>query len=159
MQILFSILIALVVALLMEAVAWAEHKYVMHGFLWVLHEDHHRPSRGTFEKNDLFAVFFAVPSFLLIFFGLKDGIWPLPAVGIGLALYGIGYVLFHDILFHRRIKLLPARPKGRYWEGIINAHRLHHRVNTKYGAASFGFLYAPARYADPKKWPPIKKGR
>ena len=25
----------------MEAVAWATHKYLMHGLLWRLHEDHH----------------------------------------------------------------------------------------------------------------------
>ena len=156
MVLLASMGIALVTALAMEVVAWAEHKYIMHGFLWNLHEDHHRPSKGRFEKNDLFAVFFAVPSFLLIFLGLKEGVWPLPAIGIGLALYGAGYVLFHDILFHRRMKLFPARPKLRYLQRIINAHRLHHRVNRKYGATSFGFLFAPERYADPAKWPPMK---
>ncbi len=154
METIGSILIALATALLMEVVAWAEHRYVMHGFLWVLHEDHHRASKGFFEKNDLFAVFFAVPSFLLIYLGLLYELWPLPAVGIGLALYGLGYVLFHDILFHRRFRLFPARPASRYLRGIINAHRLHHRVNTKEGAISFGFLYAPPHFADTDRWPP-----
>jgi len=27
----------------MEFVAWAAHKYLMHGWLWVWHEDHHKP--------------------------------------------------------------------------------------------------------------------
>ena len=157
MELFSSLFIVLAVALLMELVAWAEHKYVMHGFLWVLHEDHHRLSKGVFEKNDLFALFFAVPSFLLIFLGLKHGVRPLPEIGIGLALYGIGYVLFHDILFHRRIRLFPARPKVRYLERIINAHRLHHRNNKKENGISFGFLYAPERYANPEKWPKLSK--
>ena len=25
----------------MEFVAWATHKYLMHGLLWKLHQDHH----------------------------------------------------------------------------------------------------------------------
>jgi len=45
----------------MEAFAWFTHKYVMHGFLWVWHESHHRPRTGMFELNDLFAVVFATP--------------------------------------------------------------------------------------------------
>lgn len=156
MQFVLSLLIAIAVAIFMEFVAWVEHKYVMHGFLWVLHEDHHRSSKGFFEKNDLFAVFFAVPSFLLIFLGLKNQIWPMPAVGIGLALYGAGYVLFHDVLFHRRIRLFSVRPKLRYLQRIITAHQLHHRNNRKEQGISFGFLYAPDRYADRSKWPPMQ---
>ena len=26
----------------MEFMAWFTHKYIMHGFLWVLHKDHHK---------------------------------------------------------------------------------------------------------------------
>ena len=40
----------------MEFVAWSTHKYVMHGFLWRLHESHHRKREGAFELNDLFWV-------------------------------------------------------------------------------------------------------
>jgi beta-carotene 3-hydroxylase len=28
--------------------AWFTHKFVMHGFLWNLHLDHHVPNRDTF---------------------------------------------------------------------------------------------------------------
>ena len=45
----------------MEGVAYVAHKYVMHGFLWSLHESHHRPRAGVFEKNDWFAAIFALP--------------------------------------------------------------------------------------------------
>ncbi|PIE48407.1 MAG: beta-carotene hydroxylase [Flavobacteriales bacterium] len=34
-------LITLVTFVLMEGVTWLTHRYVMHGFLWYLHEDHH----------------------------------------------------------------------------------------------------------------------
>ncbi|MEZ4872708.1 MAG: hypothetical protein R2827_10835 [Bdellovibrionales bacterium] len=51
--------------LAMEFAAWWLHKYVMHGFLWNLHEDHHVPPKGRkWQYNDMFAIFFAFPSFL-----------------------------------------------------------------------------------------------
>ena len=48
------VFVAIGVFLLMEPITWATHKYVMHGFLWYLHEDHHQKSDGFFEKNDAF---------------------------------------------------------------------------------------------------------
>ncbi len=35
----------------MEGVAWLLHRYVMHGFGWYVHEDHHRYTTGRFEKK------------------------------------------------------------------------------------------------------------
>jgi beta-carotene 3-hydroxylase len=37
----------------MEFVAWFTHKFVMHGFLWILHKDHHQTEPGieTRGKN------------------------------------------------------------------------------------------------------------
>ncbi len=149
-----GILISIAVAVGMEAVAWLEHKYIMHGFLWVWHEDHHKPIRKGLQLNDLFVFLFALPSFLCIFLGLLYGIAFLPYVGYGMAAYGLGYTLFHDIMFHKRVKWLKIKGKGPYFEGIIAAHRLHHRTNEKDGALSFGFLYAPKAYRDPATWPP-----
>jgi beta-carotene 3-hydroxylase len=34
--------------LLMEGITWLTHKYVMHGFLWSLHRDHHQKEPGFF---------------------------------------------------------------------------------------------------------------
>ena len=66
----FGIIVTLFVFLFMELVAWFTHKYVMHGFLWKLHKDHHDHSNKTpFEKNDYFFLIFAIPGFLNIFFG------------------------------------------------------------------------------------------
>ena len=53
----------------MEGVTWLTHKYVMHGFLWYLHEDHHQPTGHFFEKNDAFFLIFAIPSMACIFYG------------------------------------------------------------------------------------------
>ncbi len=150
-----AVMIALGVALLMEAVAWLEHRYIMHGFLWVWHKDHHKPLRRGLQLNDLFVVLFAMPSFLLIFLGLLNGIWFLPPIGYGMAAYGLGYTLFHDIMFHKRLKWLKLKPKGAYFEGIVTAHRLHHRNNEKEGGLAYGFLYAPKAYRKTETWPAL----
>ena len=56
--------------------------------------------------------------------------------------HGAIYFGFHDIIVHKR---LPTRylPKSDYMKRIIQAHRLHHVVETKEGTVSFGFLVAP----------------
>jgi beta-carotene 3-hydroxylase len=99
----------------------------------------------------------ALPAFLCIFLGYLYQIWFLPPIGFGMTLYGIAYFLFHDVMFHRRFKWFRLRPRGTYFTGIMNAHRLHHRVNTKKQALSFGFLFAPRSYRSPETWPEIKK--
>ena len=67
MIILLYILVLLATFCVMEGITWLTHKYVMHGFLWYLHKDHHQVEPGFFEKNDTFFIIFAVPSILLIF--------------------------------------------------------------------------------------------
>jgi beta-carotene 3-hydroxylase len=134
-------------AAVMELVARLMHKYVMHGAGWCLHYDHHNKRRGIFEKNDLYFFFFAGLSFVLIFFGLRAGWYEMAAAGFGVALYGIGYVLFHDIMFHRRVKWLKLKPKTRYLKRIINAHRMHHATVMRGGAVSYSFLWAPKFYS------------
>ena len=127
----------------MEGVAYAAHRWVMHGPGWFLHASHHRPRTGPFEWNDLYAAIFAVPSFVLLLGGVRLGWWPgFTWIGAGIAAYGAIYFGFHDWIVHRR---LPHRyvPKGRYMKRIVQAHRLHHVVETKGGNVSFGFLVAP----------------
>jgi len=125
----------------MEAVAYFTHKYVMHGFGWFLHESHHRPRAGMFEWNDLYALIFAAPSIILIWFGTNGypaALW----AGLGVAAYGAIYFGFHDVIVHRRVHH-EWRPKNKYMQRIIHAHRLHHALEEKAGAVSFGFVYAP----------------
>lgn len=125
----------------MEAVACLTHKYVMHGPLWCLHRSHHLPRSGRFERNDLFAVFFSVPSILLIYLGVHV-YPPLLWVGLGMTAYGFVYFVFHDVIVHRRVRL-PYKPKSRYMKRIIRAHWIHHATREREGAVSFGFVYAP----------------
>ena len=126
--------------LAMEGVAYLMHRYLMHGPLWFLHESHHRPRQGWFELNDLFGIFFAVPSMVLIYLG-THGQPPLLGVGLGMTAYGAAYFGFHDVIVHRRIRhsFVPRHP---YLKRIVRAHLIHHRTLTRDGAVSFGFLYA-----------------
>jgi beta-carotene 3-hydroxylase len=128
----------------MEGVAYAAHRWVMHGPGWFLHKSHHRPRSGNWELNDLYFVIFAVPSFLLILGGAQLG-WGAWAVwiGAGIAGYGAIYAGFHDVIVHRRIAHRYV-PRSDYMKRIVQAHRLHHAVETKHGTVSFGFLIAPA---------------
>jgi beta-carotene 3-hydroxylase len=125
----------------MEAVAYYSHKYVMHGFGWVLHESHHSPREGLFELNDLYAAIFALPSIALIYIG-SEGSPPALWAGLGVAGYGLIYFGFHDVIVHRRIHH-QWRPKSKYMQRIIHAHRLHHANDEKDDCVSFGFIYAP----------------
>jgi beta-carotene 3-hydroxylase len=149
MKIIFNLLFLLGAAVFWELVAWFMHRYVMHGFGWFLHQDHHITHGRRFQKNDAYALFFALCSFLLIFFGLKQDLSSMWSAGFGVALYGAGYVSFHDIMFHKRFKGLKLAPKSNYLKRITNAHRTHHSTVTKEDAVSFSFLWAPRRY-DPR---------
>ncbi|MBW7945584.1 MAG: sterol desaturase family protein [Sphingomonadaceae bacterium] len=138
-----GILVALAATLAMEGVAYAAHRWVMHGVLWSLHKSHHEPRAGLFEKNDWFAVMFALPSIACIWLGVEAGWHPAWMwVGIGIAGYGAIYFGFHDVIVHRRIAHGYV-PKSDYMKRIVQAHRLHHAVSSKHGTVSFGFLWAP----------------
>lgn len=127
----------------MEGVAYVAHRWVMHGWGWFLHESHHRPRTGKWELNDLYAVIFAVPSIVLILGGVQLGWWPgYTWIGIGIACYGAIYFGFHDVIVHRRLRTRYL-PRSRYMKRIVQAHRLHHAIETKHGTVSFGFLVAP----------------
>jgi len=127
----------------MEGFAYAAHRWVMHGPGWFLHASHHRPRTGPFEWNDLYAAIFAVPSIVLLLGGVQLGWWPgCTWIGAGIAAYGAIYFGFHDVIVHHRV---PHRyvARSRYMRRIVQAHRLHHVVETKHGTVSFGFLWAP----------------
>ena len=127
----------------MEAFAYVAHRWVMHGSGWFLHESHHRPRHGRFELNDLYGVIFAIPSIVLILGGVQLGWWPGWAwIGAGIAGYGAIYFGFHDVIVHERVRTRYL-PKSAYMKRIVQAHRLHHAVETKHGAVSYGFLWAP----------------
>ena len=156
MEAVLGVVLFLLVAVAMEGVAYLTHRYVMHGVLWSLHRDHHNPKGRGWQKNDLFALFFATISFLLILFGTLRASPPLIGAGAGMALYGVGYTLFHDVMFHKRLRRVRLRPSTPYLRRIYDAHARHHRTNRKDNGISFGVLYArterPAQEPVHGKW-------
>ncbi len=128
----------------MELVAYVTHRWVMHGPGWFLHASHHRARPGRFEANDLYALIFATPSVVLLLGGVQLG-WGDWAtwVGAGIAGYGLIYFVFHDVIVHQRVAHRYVA-RSAYMKRIVQAHRLHHAVETRHGAVSFGFIYAPA---------------
>ena len=146
MSLILKISIVIGTFIFMEGVAWFTHKYIMHGFLWNLHKSHHKVHKHFFEMNDLFAVIFSIPSILLIYTGYSyESYSILKYFGIGIFLYGVAYIIFHDIIVHRRIKI-NFKINSEYMKRIMNAHYVHHKVHTKEGAKAFGFLFAPKKY-------------
>lgn len=131
----------------MEIVAWAMHKYVMHGYFWFLHEDHHKRdhTHSWFELNDWFFVFFAALS--IIAFTL----WSLFAwqvslgIGLGVLVYGVVYFIIHDLFIHQRIRIW-THTKNPYLRGIRKAHKVHHKHLGKEDGECFGMLWVPFKY-------------
>ena len=148
MNIWMNIAAFLVGLLGMEGVAWFTHKYIMHGPLWMLHKDHHVPHENPLERNDWFAVFFASPAILLMVFGPGGSAGPWFWLGAGITGYGLLYVILHDIIVHRRIKV-KYKPATKYMKRIIRAHKVHHKSLGKDDAEAFGFLWALPRYDAP----------
>ena len=128
----------------MEFVAWATHKYVMHGLCWFLHEDHHVLTGKPLQKNDSFALVFAIPSITCFFIGSFYQPFWLIYIGLGILLYGIAYMLVHDIFIHRRLKIF-RKPNNKYLKGVLFAHRIHHSNLGKENCEYFGMLFVPIR--------------
>lgn len=141
------LLITLAVFVLMEAITWLTHRYVMHGFLWYLHEDHHQKGPGFFEKNDAFFIIFAIPSWLCIMLGSMNQLYWVVSIGAGIAMYGFAYFLVHEIIIHQRIKLF-TRSNNRYIRAIRWAHKMHHKHLHKEEGESFGMLVVAQKYWD-----------
>jgi beta-carotene 3-hydroxylase len=137
------IIFATVIA--MECVAWGSHKYIMHGFGWGWHRDHHEPHDGFFERNDLYAIVGAATS--ISFFALGSPLvvgaaawWPATWIGLGVMAYGVIYTLIHDGLVHQR--WFRHVPRSGYAKRLVQAHKLHHATIGKHGGVSFGFVFA-----------------
>ena len=133
--------------LAMEAVAWATHKYVMHGFLWALHKDHHhKDHHGALERNDWFFVIFALPSMLLFVLGGELGAHtPWGWMGLGILLYGIVYFLVHEVFIHRRLPWF-RHSRNPYLLAARRAHKMHHKHLGREHGECFGMLVFPLRF-------------
>jgi beta-carotene 3-hydroxylase len=142
---MMGVLVTLFTYILMEGITWCTHKFVMHGWMWYFHEDHHQPRGGFFEKNDAFFLIFAVPSCLLIVFGSMAAFDWRFYVGIGILLYGLSYFLIHDVLIHQRFDWF-SRTDNLYFRAIRKAHKIHHKHLNKEHGECFGMLYVPRKY-------------
>ncbi|MBK9272195.1 MAG: sterol desaturase family protein [Saprospiraceae bacterium] len=133
----------------MEFMAWFTHKYIMHGFLWSWHEDHHKPHHsktGFWERNDRFFLVFAIPSFFCYLIGslVAEYTWLL-FIGIGISIYGVCYFLVHDVYIHRRFQWFKQLDNP-YSKAILRAHGAHHAKTTKESCESFGMLLVHPKY-------------
>ena len=153
MGVLLYIGVLLGTFVVMEAITWLTHKYVMHGFLWYLHKDHHQVQPGFFEKNDAFFIIFAIPSMLLIYFGSFNHVWGQQATGFGIMLYGVAYFLVHDVIIHQRFKWF-TRSNNTYVRAIRWAHKMHHKHLDRFDGESFGMLYVARKY-----WQKIRRDK
>ena len=143
---IYYALITLAAYVGMEFMAWFSHKFIMHGFLWVLHADHHNKDHDSwFERNDAFFIFYAVVSigcFLLWQKGIFDlGI----AVGLGIFAYGLAYFMVHDIFIHQRFKLF-RNADNIYSRAVRRAHKMHNKHIGKEHGECFGMLVVPFKY-------------
>ena len=118
MLILKFFLVFISTFIFMEFMAWFSHKYIMHGFLWSWHKDHHVKNKESwFEKNDRFFIF----------------------------CYGLTYFFVHDVFIHQRFKFL-KKTNNKYAKALRRAHKMHHKNINKEGCESFGMLWIPFKY-------------
>lgn len=121
----------------MEFLARLMHKYLMHGVLWFIHEDHHRRIQGELEKNDAFGIIFAGVSIFLIIKWMITGNPFFLSVALGMTGYGIAYMFVHDMIIHdRHLHLRSWGLRHQPFRELILVHDVHHRE----GKGNWGFL-------------------
>ena len=140
-----GIIITLATFCIMEFMAWSTHRFVMHGFMWYFHEDHHVPHQKIVERNDVFFLIYAIPSWLCIMLGMMNASLVSVSIGFGILLYGIAYFLVHDVLIHRRFKWFDNTDNW-YFRALRKAHKVHHKNQGKEEGQCFGMLWVPLRY-------------
>jgi beta-carotene 3-hydroxylase len=141
-----NFLIVLTTFFAMEGVAWLTHRYVMHGFLWFLHQDHHKKEiTSFFEKNDYFFLIFAIPGIAGLFFGMQNDFNFLFWIGLGITIYGFAYFWVHDVFIHQRFRLF-RNTENNYLKAIRRGHKMHHKHLGKEDGECFGMLWVPIKY-------------
>jgi beta-carotene 3-hydroxylase len=145
MEIVLYILTVAATFFFMEFMAWFTHKYIMHGFMWYFHKDHHQHEPGFFEKNDVFFLIFAVPSWLCIMLGLMNANYHITSIGFGIAIYGLSYFLMHDVFIHQRFKWF-RNSNNFYLLALRKAHKIHHKHLGKENGEVFGMLIVPSKF-------------
>lgn len=143
--------------LFMEFVAWWSHKYVMHGFLWKWHKDHHRRDHQQglplntedkyFEKNDRFFLIYALPAIVIMMLGLSLHYFILIWISAGITTYGLTYFIIHDVIIHDRLKtLFKIKRHNFYIQAVVRAHTAHHKPKSRKDFNNYGLLVFPFRF-------------
>ena len=79
------ILVFFLTFIFMEFMAWFSHKYIMHGFMWHFHADHHKKDHDSwFERNDAFFIIYAVISIGFFLAWRYDVLEIVLAIGLGI---------------------------------------------------------------------------
>ncbi|WP_347838210.1 hypothetical protein [uncultured Draconibacterium sp.] len=153
-----NIVIAIIAFCFMEFVAWSNHKYVMHGFLWKWHRDHHINDhkknasqtelyKPGFEKNDYFFLVYALPAIIVLLIGFVFNLQALIALGIGISAYGLTYFLLHDVMIHQRLHIpFLIHTTNRYLKAVQKAHLAHHRGKNIHDFDNYGLLLFQFRF-------------
>jgi beta-carotene 3-hydroxylase len=139
------LLILVAAFVVMEFVSYVAHRWIYHKLLWALHKSHHRPRKGLFEWNDVFPLTFASIAIVLMWYAVGDpGRSDILALTLGVTMYGIVYLVIHDLYVHRRMKSLAFRVP--YLQQVKKAHMVHHQT----GGEPYGLLLftTPRRLRD-----------
>lgn len=106
-----------------------------------MHRSHHRPRHGQFEANDWLSLLHAPIAIALILYGCRAapciGREIAFAIGIGMTLFGIAYVLIHDGMVHGRLPLARLR-RLTYFRRVQECHEKHHTLQHK--GVPYGFF-------------------
>lgn len=150
-NLLLIIPVTIIVTCFMEGWAAFIHNYLWHGPLLVTHRSHHRKRTGRFELNDLNSVSQALVAMSLILFALLNPIGILSStpsivseilfsIGLGMTIFGLGYLTVHDGLVHQR---LPVQFLARisFLRRVREAHLTHH--TWKEDGVPFGLFAGP----------------
>ena len=105
----------------------------MHGFLWVLHKDHHKKDhKSWFERNDTFFFFYAVVSMLFVISWSDYGfsmVFQLRLEFFYMDSHISWYMIF---LFIKDLKFLERLTINT--QGVLRrAHKIHHKNINKEG--------------------------
>lgn len=155
---IINVILAIAAFAFMEFVAWSNHKFIMHGFLWKWHADHHVNDhkknasqtelyKPGFEKNDYFFLVYALPAIVLLLIGFYLSVSVLIAIGIGVSLYGLTYFSIHDVLIHQRLNIpFLKKINNKYLNAVREAHLAHHRGKDVKDFNNYGLLIFQRRF-------------
>lgn len=135
--------VALVALVVMEPVTALVHRRVMHGVGMGWHRSHHRTRGGSgFEANDLYPVTFAALTIIAMALGASvPALAPLLGVGVGVTVYGLSYVVVHEVVIHRRVRALePLVDRVADRVPLLDRWRVAHALHHRFGREPFGML-------------------